>query len=211
MCAEKFLKHREMSAHRLCTRCRAYSIARVAERPCLALCIGPSSEPFDSSISCFERVRVRKVCGDVPHTQGTSAHRLRTRSRAYSMARVAERPSFSPISRHALGHRRGRSTASSAALRAFVCAKCVETYPTHKGTSVHRLRTRSRAYSMARVAERPWFALSLGMHWAIVGGRSTAPSAALRAFVCTKCVETFLTHRGTFCAHHFARGTQNVW
>ena len=98
------------------------------------------------------RVFVCAICAETFLThRGTSEHRLRMRSRPYNIARVAERPSFSPISRHALGHLRGRSTASSAALRAFVCAKCVETFLTHKGTSAHRLCTRSRAYSMARV------------------------------------------------------------
>ena len=133
--------------------------------------------------------------------RGTSAHRLRTRSRAKNIARVTERPSFSPISRHALVNRRGRSTASSAALRLFVCAKCVETFLTHKGTSAHRLRTRSRAYSMARVTERPSFSPISRHALGHRRGRSTASSAALRLLVCAKCVETFLTHRGT-SVHH---------
>ena len=39
-------------------------------RPYLSACFGPSSGQFGGIISCLARVRARKVCGDVPHTQG---------------------------------------------------------------------------------------------------------------------------------------------
>ena len=39
-------------------------------QPYLSACFGPSSGQFDGIISFLARVRVRKVCGDVPRTQG---------------------------------------------------------------------------------------------------------------------------------------------
>ena len=108
-----------------------------------------------------------------------------------------QRPSIRHISRNAMGHRRDRSTTSSTSVRAFVCAKSAETFPAHRGTSVHRLCTQS-LHTMQHVQPNGRRSIPyLGMIWAIVGGRSTTSSAALRAFVCAKSAETFPAHRGT--------------
>ena len=73
----------------------------------LSECHGPSSGPFDNIINFRARVRVRKECGDVPRTQGNVCAPFVHSKPSYNAACAAERPSFNPISRHDLGHRRG--------------------------------------------------------------------------------------------------------
>ena len=113
----------------------------------LSECFGPASGPFDNIINCRARVRVRKECGDAPRTQ---VHRLCTQS-LHTMQRVQPNGRRSiPFLGMIWAIVGGRSTTSSAALRAFVCAKSAETFPAHRGTSVHRLCTQS-LHTMQRV------------------------------------------------------------
>ena len=156
--AETFPAHRGTSVNRLCTKPRIKHVHPTAvDQTYLSECFGPASGPFDNIINFRARVRVRKECGDVPRTQGNVCAPFVHSKPSYNAACAAERPSFNPISRHDLGHRRGPFDNIVGCLaRVRVRKECGDVPRTQGNVCAPFVHTKP-SYNAACAAERPSF------------------------------------------------------